>query len=142
MWQTSNSALGSPAEQACNLLLSTLGGPSNASKYTFIDSCAGAGGPTPLLEPAMNAKLAAAGYGPVDFVLTDLWPDVKAWEGIVKRSEHISFVREPVDATMPRRLARGETKECRVFNLCFHHFDDGAAEKVLASAVKSADAFM
>ena len=80
MWRTSNSRNGSLATQACDLLLQALGGPKNASQFTFVDPCAGAGGPTPLLEPTMNAKLAASGFNPVDFVLTDLWPDVKAWE--------------------------------------------------------------
>jgi len=142
MWQTSNSKKGSPATQACDLLLQQLGGPETASGFTFVDACAGAGGPTPLLEPKMNAKLKASGFKPVEFVLTDLWPDIKAWEKIVKRSENISFIREPVDATKPRTLAKPGTKECRIFNLCFHHFKDEAAKKVLASAVKSTDAFM
>ncbi|KAL8725157.1 MAG: hypothetical protein Q9166_007532 [cf. Caloplaca sp. 2 TL-2023] len=142
MWRTSNSKKGSPATQACDLLLRALGGPEKASQFTFIDSCAGAGGPTPLLEPAMNAKLTANGYKPVNFVLTDLWPDIKAWEKITKRNKHITYIDEPIDATKPRRLAKPGTKECRIFNLCFHHFDDRAAEKVLASAVQSTEAFM
>lgn len=142
MWQTSNSKNGSPATQACDLLLRALGGPEVASKFTFVDACAGAGGPTPLLEKNMNERLTASGYKPVDFVLTDLWPDLKAWEAIAKRSEHISFIREPVDATKPRRMAKPGTKECRIFNLCFHHFKDDAAQKVLSSAVQSTDAFM
>jgi hypothetical protein len=142
MWQTSNSAKGSPATQACELLLRALGGPQKASEFTFVDACAGAGGPTPLLEAKMNEKLTASGYAPVDFVLTDLWPDIKAWQRIIKRSEHISFVEEPVDATKPRRMAKPGTKECRIFNLCFHHFKDEAGGKVLASAIQSTDAFM
>jgi hypothetical protein len=90
----------------------------------------------------MNSRLTASGHKPVDFVLTDLWPDIKAWEQIAKRSKNITYIKEPIDATKPRRLAKPGTKECRIFNLCFHHFDDPAAEKVLASAVQSADAFM
>ncbi|KAL9087670.1 MAG: hypothetical protein Q9165_006594 [Trypethelium subeluteriae] len=142
MWQTSNTANGSPATQASALLLRALGGPKNAAQFTFIDACAGSGGPTPLLEPAVNAKLTDKGHPPVEFILTDLRPDMEAWEGITKRSDHISFIREPIDATRPQRLARPGTKECRLFHLCFHHFDDPAAEQVLASAVQSTDAFM
>ncbi|KAF2827809.1 hypothetical protein CC86DRAFT_438617 [Ophiobolus disseminans] len=142
MWQTSNSKNGSPAAQACDLLIHGLGGLDKAAEFTFVDSCAGAGGPTPLLETIMNTRLTSNGYKPVDFVLTDLWPDVKAWEKIAKQSEYISYFEEPIDATKPRRLARQGTKECRIFNLCFHHFTDEAAEKVLASAVQSTDAFM
>ncbi|KAJ5603245.1 hypothetical protein N7537_006201 [Penicillium hordei] len=142
MWQASNSNNGSPAAQACDLLLKVLGGSEQASQFTIVDACAGAGGPTPVLAPTLNAKLIKSGYQPVEFVLTDLWPDIRAWEKIVKRSEHISYIEEPIDATKSRRLAKPGTKECRIFNLCFHHFDDPAAKKVLASAVKSADAFM
>lgn len=142
MWQTSNSKNGSPAAQACDLLLQALGGVEQAAQFTFIDACAGAGGPTPLLEAKMNKRLTSSGYKPVEFVLTDLWPDIKAWEKISKSSEHISYIPEPIDATKPRRLAKKGTKECRIFNLCFHHFNDDAAEKVLSSAVQSTDAFM
>ena len=142
MWRTSNSKNGSPATQACDLILRALGGPEQAAQFTFVDACAGAGGPTPLLEPAMNARLTASGEKPVDFVLTDLWPDIKAWEKVTRRSKHISYIDEPIDATKPRRLAKPGTRECRIFNLCFHHFDNSAAEKVLASAVQSTDAFM
>ncbi|KAL4912421.1 hypothetical protein BDW62DRAFT_216299 [Aspergillus aurantiobrunneus] len=142
MWQTSNTRQGSPAVQASELLLRTVGGPEQAAGFTFVDACAGAGGPTPLLEPAMNKKIIAAGYKPVKFFLTDLWPDLNAWEKIVKRNENISYVPEPIDATKPRRLAAAGKKECRIFNLCFHHFDDEAAGKVLSSAVLSTDAFM
>lgn len=142
MWQASNSKKGSPAVQACDLLLQVLGGPEKTSQFTIVDACAGAGGPTPVLAPTLNRKLVDSGFKPVEFVFTDLWPDIEAWEKIVKRSEHISFIEYPIDATKPRRLAKPGTKECRIFNLCFHHFDDAAAEKVLASAVNSTDAFM
>jgi hypothetical protein len=124
------------------VLLQILGGPDAASRYTFIDSCAGAGGPTPLLEASMNERLKTFGHAPVRFVLTDLWPDLKAWSAVVKRSENISYIEEPVDATEAVRLAEPGKKECRIFNLCFHHFDDPAAEKVLRSAITSTDAFV
>ncbi|KAK4553126.1 hypothetical protein LTR86_009853 [Recurvomyces mirabilis] len=142
MWQTSNSKRGSPAKQACDLLLHVLGGPGEAAKFTFVDACAGAGGPTEFVEPMLNKRLASQGHKPVAFVLTDLWPDLKAWQRITRGSEHIEYIADPVDATQPMRLAKVGTKECRVFNLCFHHFDDEAAKSVLASAVRSSDAFV
>jgi hypothetical protein len=133
---------GSPAAQACDILLQRLGGLRRASQYSFVDSCAGAGGPTPLFEALMNSRLQSAGFPPVRFVLTDLWPDLKAWEAITKRSANVTAIKKPVDATRPSRLAEPGKKECRIFNLCFHHFKDAAAEKVLRSAVESNDAFM
>lgn len=90
----------------------------------------------------MNETLEKEGYGLVEFVLTDLWPDIKAWEAIVKRHDHIRFIRESIGATEPKRLARQGRKEYRIFNLCFHHFDDEGARKMLKSAVESADAFV
>lgn len=141
-WRMSLSARGSPAVQACNILLDALGGPQKASEYTFVDACAGAGGPTPLIEPRLNEQLRSAGLDSVRFVLTDLWPDVKAWKAIASRSKNISYVEQPVDAIKGVRLSGPEGKECRMFNLSFHHFDDVAAEKVLVGAVESADAFM
>ncbi len=84
MWRTEASSKGSPATQACNLILSVLGGLAEASQYTLSDSCAGAGGPTPLLEASMNQRLKTADLKPVNFVLTDLWPDLKSWRAIAK----------------------------------------------------------
>ena len=141
-WRTSVSARGSPAVQACQILVDQLGGLASATQYQFVDACAGAGGPTPLIEQRINEQLTAAGLERVRFVLTDLWPDVKAWKGITSRSENISYIEQPIDATKGVRLAGQEEKECRMFNLSFHHFDDPAAEKVLKGAVESADAFV
>lgn len=141
-WRMSLSSRGPPAVQACQILVDQLGGFKNATKYTYVDACAGAGGPTPLIEKRMNQQLKSAGLGSVKFVLTDLWPDIKAWKEITSRSENISYIEQPIDATKGVRLATQEGKECRMFNLSFHHFDDVPAEKVLTSAVDSADAFV
>ena len=90
----------------------------------------------------MNQQLKSAGLDSVRFVLTDLWPDIKAWKTITSMSENISYIAQPTDATKGVRLVAPERKECRMFNLSFHHFDDAPAEKVLTSAVDSADAFV
>lgn len=140
MWQTTGAnRTSSTAAQACDILLANLPEPSS---FTFIDACAGAGGPTPILEEVLNQKLRAQGEKTVRFVLTDLYPDLEAWEKIVKRNENITFVKQPVDATKTSRYAEDGKKECRIFNLCFHHFDDEGAAKVLRSAVQSSDAFV
>lgn len=54
MWRASNSKRGSPAIQACDLLLSAVGGLEKASGCTFINACASANGLTPSLEVMMN----------------------------------------------------------------------------------------
>lgn len=94
------------------------------------------------MEVTLNQKLHSKGQGPVQFILTDLFPAVSAWKAIAKQSDNISYIDEPVDATKALRLAEPGKKECRIFNLCFHHFDDPAAKTVLRSAVESADAFV
>lgn len=137
--------LGSPAEQACSVLIDQLGGLQSASKYTYVDACAGAGGPTPHIERRMNELLRQRGLGGADFVLTDLWPDVEAWRELVRANPQgrVRYVEQPVDATKAVRIVgNGQGKECRMFNLSFHHFDDPVAEQVLESAVASADAFV
>ncbi|ETS77888.1 hypothetical protein PFICI_09950 [Pestalotiopsis fici W106-1] len=48
----------SPATLVASILQRTLG--SLVSQYTFIDFCAGAGGPTPFIEKALNASLSRA----------------------------------------------------------------------------------
>jgi hypothetical protein len=139
MWKTESGTEGTPAAQACDLLLDNI---PNAQEFTFIDSCAGGGGPIPIMEASLNTKLKAQGFGPVQFVLTDLYPSLEKWKDMAKRSVNISYIATPVDATKARKLAEPGKKECRIFNLCFHHFDDPAAETVLRSAVESADAFV
>ena len=139
MWKTQSSKRGSPAEQACDLIFENI---DDVANFTFIDACAGAGGPTPLLEARLNQKLVAQGKASAPFILTDLYPDLNAWKSIVKKSKNITYYEHPVDATKAQRLAAPGRKECRTFNLCFHHFDDPAAKKVLRSAVQEADAFV
>lgn len=159
LWQIQASNGNSLATQACNILLRTLGGIDNAAEYTFIDSCSGAGGPTPYFEKYINKKITQASsslddndnngdgknlqqHDPVKFVLTDWAPYVQAWQALARESKNISYVEEPVDAAKAVRLAAPGKKECRIFNLCFHHFDDPAAERILRSAVETADAFL
>lgn len=139
MWRTNASDKGSPAAQACDLLIENI---PDISSFTFIDACAGAGGPTPILEARLNEKLKAQEKDPVKFILTDLYPHLSAWEKIVKRSDNISYIADSVDATTAMKLAGPNEKECRIFNLCYHHFDDPLAGKVLRRAIESADAFV
>ncbi|KAJ5639193.1 uncharacterized protein N7484_007055 [Penicillium longicatenatum] len=129
----------SPAGVAANLILENL---SDASSYTFVELCAGAGGPTGTIEKIMNSKLQTEGKQPAQFVLTDLYPCVEEWTAISKRQEHVSFIAEPIDATSCDRIAPKDRKECRIFNLSFHHFDDPLASTALRKAMESADSFI
>jgi len=113
-----------------------------AAEYTFVDSCAGAGGPTPHFEKYINSQLKASGHTPISFILTDWAPYVQAWQSLAEQSANISYIEKPIDAAKAVRVAEPGKRECRIFNLCFHHFDDSTAEEVLRSAVESTDAFV
>ncbi|KAI1118231.1 hypothetical protein F5Y14DRAFT_399697 [Nemania sp. NC0429] len=123
----------SPATLVANILRRELG--ASVSSYAYIDFCAGAGGPTPHIEKALNKQLqttsspspssssppasyaaaAAAsrdrggggGGDGVDFVLTDLHPHVESWERAARDSPRLTYVSTPVDAAAaPRELIR------------------------------------
>lgn len=130
----------STAAQVCDVITANL--PNHPSEYHFVDACAGAGGPTPIFEAILNDRMAVEGKPPIDFLLTDLYPDLEAWKAIVKKSDHIAYVGTPVDATKAGRYAARDKKELRIFNMCFHHFDDDGARKVLRSCMEESEAFM
>lgn len=131
------SSHGSLATQACKIFKEQL---ADISSYTVLDICAGSGGPTPVLESELNGELEAQGKPPIQFILSDLHPHVEEWERISKKQQNISYIETPVDARAVPRM--GRRKECRIFNLCFHHFNDEDAMGILKSAIQSADSFM
>ncbi|KAL8334741.1 hypothetical protein RB598_009134 [Gaeumannomyces tritici] len=85
-----------PAQLVARLLTTHLG---PVGGYAFVDFCAGAGGPTPEIERAVNRRRDPAATAPAPFVLTDLHPHVTQWARAAAASPHVSYVREPVDAT-------------------------------------------
>ena len=133
----------SPAQLVANTLSRTLS--KSVTAYTYVDFCAGAGGPTPFIEKYLNAQLSSSGSpstsfehtkdqvkdpmlrlprivdsvaddGAVKFVLTDLHPHVPDWTKASKRSENLSFISEPVDAAnAPASLNRQDGK--KIFRL-------------------------
>ena len=136
------------------------------SEYTYVDFCAGAGGPTPFIEQDLNSRLQVSrkhgnleytrsdehreldvGNG-VDFVLTDIAPHIEAWEEIFKKSDNMHFISTPVDAadapldllsSLPNGGKGG--KVFRLFNLAFHHFDDPLAKRILHNSIATSDGF-
>ncbi|KAL2814685.1 hypothetical protein BDW59DRAFT_176386 [Aspergillus cavernicola] len=131
---------GSLATQACAVIEEHL---RDLSSYTIVDVCAGAGGPTPFIESELNRKTESKDQEPVRFVLTDMFPPVDVWAGIAKKQPNVAYVDRSVDARSVGRLEESQSrKECRIFNICFHHFDDDDAAGILRSAVQSSDAFI
>ncbi|KAI1124575.1 hypothetical protein F5Y10DRAFT_249142 [Nemania abortiva] len=157
----------SPATLVANILRRELDG--SVSSYAYIDFCAGAGGPTPYIEQALNQQLStttttlsngsspapsyaavAAQNGPqregVKFVLTDLHPHVESWEKAARQSPHLTYVSTSVDAAAapPELIMQskaGGKGVFRLFNLAFHHFDDGLARAILKNTVETSDGF-
>ena len=155
----------SPAEIVARTLYRTL----SAKEYTYVDFCAGAGGPTPFIEKDLNAQLStqstngATSAGPkypnlrsrgtqpapptdnggVKFVLTDLHPHIPDWTEASKKSENLSFISASVDAAnAPADLVGTEGKKVfRLYNLAFHHFDDKLGSDILRNTLETADGF-
>jgi len=85
----------------------------------------------------------------VDFVLSDISPHIQAWEAASKKSDHLHYIPESVDASaaapseellkdVPNAAGRGVM---RLFSLAFHHFDDDLAGKILKNTVETSDGF-
>ena len=111
----------SPASLVARTLHTVLG--PRISHYTYVDFCAGAGGPTPYIEADLNARLAASSdsaaststgikhngsvtttsvdsaFQPVEFVLTDIAPHVPAWSLAAQKSSHVHYIPKPIDAS-------------------------------------------
>jgi hypothetical protein len=154
----------SPAQLVASTLRRVLS--SSVTDYTYVDFCAGAGGPTPFIEHDLNEQLkldqqkslaassehtvkptASANNdednGAVKFVLTDLHPHIPEWTKAAAKSEHLSFVSKPVDAAnAPTGLIKHDGKKTfRLFFLAFHHFDDPLAREILRNTLETADGF-
>ncbi|KAI2468666.1 hypothetical protein F4781DRAFT_256584 [Annulohypoxylon bovei var. microspora] len=156
---------GSPAILVAAILRRVLG--ASVSRHTYIDFCAGAGGPTPFIERALNQQLSASSSSSspaapsyaavanpktksaaaVDFVLTDLHPNVESWEAASRQSKHLSYVARPVDASaapaeLLHQYANKDGKGIfRLFNLAFHHFDDKLARAILKNTLETSEGF-
>jgi hypothetical protein len=86
-------------------------------------------------------ELARAGARPTRFVLTDLHPQLTAWQSLRARfADTIDYVAAPVDATcIPPALGHGRA---RVIINAFHHFPPPIAQRILADAVRGADGIL
>lgn len=94
-----------------------------------IDLCAGGGGTMEQMQKIIELKYAL----PVQFILTDIFPNINAYQYIQQRTKgKISYVDLPVDAAkVPQKLQGVRT----IFS-AFHHFDNGTAIKVIEDVVE------
>ncbi|RSM20337.1 hypothetical protein CDV31_000832 [Fusarium ambrosium] len=131
-----------PAQLAASKLIQHL--DSSLSSLRFVDFCAGAGGPSPLIEQQVNTYLRNSNREEVDFVLTDIHPNIDAWSRIASQNSHITYDDQSVDASrVPGRLTHSQDgrQVFRLFNLAFHHFDDDLARRILKDTVERKQGF-
>ncbi len=91
----------------------------------MVDVCSGGGGPI----HECQTRLARHGVD-VDFILTDLYPNIGAFRRISLENPRISYVSEPVDATNCR------IEGFRTMFACFHHFPPGLVKKMIWDAIE------
>ncbi|CAI4215457.1 unnamed protein product [Parascedosporium putredinis] len=141
VWTTALPLSSSPATLAARILQHHL--PAYAS-HTYIDFCAGGGGPTPEIERVLNAGLRRRRVGDATFVMTDLHPNPRS----VDARDGGDVVRKWVDKGRAEGRwpvgapgARDGARVCRLFNLAFHHFDDALAGDIVKDTVETSHAF-
>ena len=157
-----------PAALLTTILHDELG--DSISEYTYVDFCAGAGGPTPYIERDLNAHLewstplhkqlddqlnglAKDENRKVDFVLTDIAPHIPAWTVASKKSSHLHYIEKPVDAAnappdlikdLPAPLSDNGPRPHKIFrlySLAFHHFPDDLARRILQNTFETSSGF-
>jgi len=95
-----------------------------------LDLCAGGGGAIEKIQRQLSLVVGKE----VPVVLTDLYPNVQAYELIERRTRgSISYIAESVDAT---RIGK-DLKGFRTIFSAFHHFRPDTARKILEDAVTS-----
>ena len=110
----------------------------------------------PQVERIINESRRKQSLSPVDFVLSDLYPNLDDWIPLASTSAHLSFIPQPVNAINPPSPAMSDyaaspslqsnsqprRKVIRLFCLSFHHFDDDEALEVMRSTLETADGFV
>jgi len=98
----------------------------------IIDLCSGSSGPWSQILASLQEQQESASV-----TLTDKYPNLQAFEEIKERSgSKIQYVAEAVDATNVPAYLKG----MRTIFSAFHHFEPGAARKILQNAVNSRSA--
>lgn len=96
----------------------------------------------PAIAGAVNQTLRARGSPTTKVVLSDLYPNVPAWERAAQSNPDLTYEHRSIDARyVPADYAgaklAGDRKVFRMFNDAFHHFDDDTALSVLRDTVET-----
>ncbi|WVQ83626.1 hypothetical protein IAT38_005767 [Cryptococcus sp. DSM 104549] len=109
-----------------------------------VDFGSGAGGPLALVEKRINQRRLEKSQPPIPIYLSDLHPHTTSALALPTAStpeplsSHLSYIPESVDATNAPPSVTSE-RHIRTFFLSFHHFNEDAARRVLADAMKTAE---
>ncbi|MCK9874639.1 hypothetical protein MXD59_02375 [Frankia sp. Ag45/Mut15] len=97
----------------------------------IVDLCSGGSGPWAHLKPDIDQARAAVGDLPVTVTLTDLYPNVAAFEAAAKKiGDGLQYRTESIDA----RSVPTDLTGIRTMFTSFHHLRPDAARVVLADA--------
>ncbi|WP_114783034.1 class I SAM-dependent methyltransferase [Botryobacter ruber] len=96
-------------------------------QHHITDLCSGAGGGIEVIREDLSRRMQA----PVQVTLTDLYPNLDAWQYLQKHSGgQIRYLAEPVNATaVPENITGVRT----IFS-SFHHFSPKQAQAILQDA--------
>ena len=116
----------------------------NMADYMFVDFCSGSGGPTPMIAEQVNRGLEKSAQH-IRFVLTDIKPNIRVWQNLTAKSDNISYIELPINATDPSNqklstIAHG-SRVFRTFHGCFHHFEDREAKAILRASIQRSEGF-
>jgi hypothetical protein len=98
----------SPAVTACKELAEVIrevDGLDTRDLEVF-EFAAGSGGPTPVFEQQINEIRQKESKSPLEFRISDLYPNPTAWKEYTAQTEHLTVIEEPIDATKPPAFAR------------------------------------
>jgi hypothetical protein len=97
---------------------------------TVVDLCSGGTGPAIMVQQQMSKQ----NYY-ITITLTDLYPNLRAFQNASATNGNVRYIETPVDATNTAQTLRGFRT---IFN-AFHHFNPDMAKKILANAVKNSE---
>lgn len=113
-----------------------------------------------MIERLINRRRSESNNEPIQFLLSDLNPNLDSWIPQVSKSNNLSFIPGPVDAANPpfaaisvttagdMALARKQgfehpgNKVFRIYCSTFHHLDDETAVAAMKSTMETSDGFI
>ena len=109
----------------------------SAETNKIVDLCSGGSGPWEHLKNDVDGLRSTDGDDPVALTLTDLYPNIKAFQAAVRQlGPKVEFQATPVDA----RRVPAELDGVRTMFSAFHHLPPTVARAVLADAASSRQA--